>query len=100
MKILRAYAVAVMICVSITSVIASIFIADENARKISLGNESAVAVISSSDEGLLENEINLSHILIEIKNTTKKAASIAPPPLSNIYWLVVNTENLLTQTHK
>jgi len=95
MKILRAYAVAVMICVSITSVIACVFVADENARKISLGNESTVAVINSSDENLYENTVNLSHILSEIRNATEKAASISPPPLSNIYWLIVNSESLL-----
>lgn len=95
MKILRAYAVAAMICLSITSVTACIFIADENAKKISLGSESAVAVINSSDEELYANAVNLSHILIKIKNTAEKAASIAPPPLSNIYWFVINTENLL-----
>lgn len=95
MKILRAYAVAVMICISITSVIACVFIADENARKISFGNEITVAVISSSDEQLRENEVDFSHIIVKIKDTTKKAASISPPPLSNIYWFVVNSESLL-----
>ncbi len=95
MKILRAYAVAVMICLSITSVTACIFVADENARKISLGNESAVAVINSSDEGLYENAVDFSRYLIKIKNATEKAASISPPPLSNIYWFIVNAENLL-----
>ena len=96
MKFLRAYAVAVMICISLTSVTACVFVADENARKISLGNESAVAVISSSDEDLHENAVNLSHVLTKITSTTKKAASIAPPPLSNIYWFIVNSENLLS----
>lgn len=95
MKVLRAYAVAVMICISITSVIACIFVADENARKISLGNESAVAVISSSDVNLYENSVDFSRILINIENATEKAASISPPPLSNIYWFIVNSESLL-----
>ena len=95
MKILRAYVVTAMICISITTVVASIFVADENARKISFGNESAVAVISSSNDNVYENAVNLSETLIKIKNATEKAASIAPPPLSNIYWFIVNAENLL-----
>ncbi len=96
MKILRAYAIAVMICLSVTSVTACIFVADENARRISLGSENAVAVVSSSDEELYENAVNVSDILIKIKNATEKAASIAPPPLSNIYWLIINAESLLS----
>ncbi|MEE1011191.1 MAG: hypothetical protein U0L11_04040 [Acutalibacteraceae bacterium] len=96
MKILRAYAVTVMICLSIISVTACVFVADENARKISFGSESAVAVINSSDEGLSENTVNLSEIFIKIKNVTEKAVSISPPPLSNIYWFIVNSENLLS----
>ena len=85
-----------MICLSVTSVTACIFVADENARRISLGSENAVAVVSSSDEELYENAVNVSDILIKIKNATEKAASIAPPPLSNIYWLIINAESLLS----
>lgn len=95
MRILRLYIIAAMICLSITSVTACVFIADENARKISLGSESAVAVINSSDEELYENAVNLSPALTKIKIATEKAASIAPPPLSNIYWFVINIKSLL-----
>lgn len=95
MKILRAYAVAVMICVSITSVAACVFVADENAKKISFGYESTVAVINSADENLYENAVDFSPVLTKIKNAVKKAASIAPPPVNNIYWFVVNAGSLL-----
>lgn len=95
MKIMRAYAVAVMICFSLTAITACLFIADENARKISFGSENAVAVISSTDENLYENSVNFSHFIESLKDATKKAASFAPPPVSNIYWFMVNSENLL-----
>ena len=88
MKILRAYAVTVIICLSLTSIISGIFVADENARKISLGTESAVVVISSGDERLNEGDINIFPFLEKLKEAAKKAASIAPPPVSNIYWLI------------
>ena len=88
MKILRAYAVTAIICLSLTSIISGIFIADENARKIRLGSESAVVVISSNDEKLNENAINISPALEKLKEAAKKAASIAPPPINNIYWLI------------
>ena len=88
MKILRAYAVTVIICLSLTSIISGIFVADENARKISLGTESAVVVISSGDERLNEGDVNISPALEKLKEAAKKAASIAPPPVSNIYWLI------------
>lgn len=88
MKILRAYAVTVIICLSLTSIISGIFVADENARKISLGTESAVVVISSGDEKLNEGDVNISPALEKLKEAAKKAASIAPPPVSNIYWLI------------
>ena len=86
MKILRAYAVTAIICLSLTSITACIFVADENARKISLDDKSAVVVISSADEKLFENAVNFSKYFEKIKTATEKAASIAPPPINNIYW--------------
>ena len=88
MKILRAYAVTAIICLSLTSIISGIFVADENARKISLGTESAVVVISSGDKKLNEGDVNISPALEKLKEAAKKAASIAPPPVNNIYWLI------------
>ena len=88
MKILRAYAVIAIICLSLTSIISGIFITDENARKISLGNKAAVVVINSGDEKLNEGEIDISPALEKLEEAAKKAASIAPPPISNIYWLI------------
>lgn len=95
MKILRAYAVTAIICLSITSIAACIFIADENAKKISLGSESAVVVMNTSDEKLYENAVNYSALFEKIKTVAEKAAGFAPPPLNNIYWFAVNSENLL-----
>lgn len=95
MKILRAYAVTAIICLSLTSIAACIFVADENAKKISLGNESAVVVMNSSDEKLYENAVNPSPLFEKIKNAAEKAAGIAPPPFSNIYWFAVNSKTLL-----
>ena len=88
MKIIRAYAVAVIICLSITSIISGIFIADENARKITLGDDTAVVVISSDDERVNEGDMNISPALEMLKEGAKKAAGFAPPPISNIYWLI------------
>lgn len=88
MKILRAYAVTAIICLSLTSIISGIFVADENARKISLGTKSAVVVISSGDKKLNEGDVNISPALEKLKEAAKKAASIAPPPVNNIYWLI------------
>ncbi len=45
MKLFRAYIITVIICTSIFSTVACMFIADENARKISLGEEYAVVTI-------------------------------------------------------
>lgn len=95
MKILRAYAVTAIICISITSIIACIFIADESAKKISLGYESAVVVFDSTDENLHEEAVNPMPFVEKIKRAAEKAASIAPPPVSNIYWFAVNTKSLL-----
>ncbi len=95
MKILRAYAVTAIICISLTSIIACVFIADESAKKISLGDESAVVVFSSTDENLYEKAVNPMPIFEKIKNAAEKAASIAPPPVSNIYGFAVNTQNLI-----
>ncbi len=95
MKILRAYAVTAIICISITAITACIFVADENAKKISLGSESAVVVLNSSDRKLCNNAVDYYTAFEKIKNATKKAAGFAPPPFSNIYWFAVNSKNLL-----
>lgn len=95
MKIFRAYAVTAIICLSLTSIFACIFIADESAKKITLGDESAVVVLSSADEKLYEQAVNPMPIIEKIKQAAERAASIAPPPVSNIYWFAVNSENLL-----
>lgn len=86
MKILRAYAVIAIICLSLTAISACIFVADENAKKISLGSECAVVVMSTSDEKLYEKAVNTSDVFKKIIDAAEKAAGIAPPPVSNIYW--------------
>lgn len=92
MKIFRAYIIAAIICISLTTIAACIFIADESAKRITLGDESTVIVFSSEDKPLGENEINPLPVIEKIKEGAKKAASIAPPPISNIYWFFVNYE--------
>lgn len=96
LKILRAYAVTAIICLSLTSIIFCIFTADENAKKISLGSETAVVVISSGDDKLNEGDINISPALEKLKEAAEKAASLAPPPINNIYWFAVNSEMRLS----
>lgn len=96
MKILRAYAVTAIICLSLTSIAACIFIADENTKKISVGSESAVVVMSTSDEKLYENAVNPSAVIGKIMNAAEKAAGFAPPPFNNLYWFAVNAEKLLS----
>lgn len=90
MKTLRAYIITAIICISITTIVACIFIADESARRITLGDKSTVIVFGSNDEPLDENEINPLPVIEKIKDGAKKAAEIAPPPISNIYWFFVN----------
>ena len=88
MKILRAYAVTAIICLSLTSIISGIFIADENTKRVSLGTKSTVVVMGSGDEKVNNGEIDLYPALEKLKKAAKKAAGIAPPPISNIYWLI------------
>lgn len=88
MKIFRAYILTVMACVSIASTVACIFIADENAKKISLGESSAVVVMNNSSETLGNNEINPLPAIRKIAEKAEKAVGIAPPPINNIYWFI------------
>lgn len=92
MKIFRAYVITVIACLSITVLTACMFIADENAKKISLGEEHAIIVLNSAEASLDEKAINPLPFFSKLKENAKKAASIAPPPISNIYWLIVNSE--------
>lgn len=88
MKIFRAYIITVIACISIASTLACIFIADENAKKISLGEKYAVVVMNNSEETLDENEVNPLPAIQRIAEGIKRAASLAPPPVSNIYWFI------------
>lgn len=99
-KIFRAYIITAMVCLCVTSVIASVFVAEENAKKITLGQENAVLVLSSTDEKYYTDPVNPLPFLEKLKEGAKKAASIAPPPISNIYWFVFNSEKLMNQTQK
>ena len=91
MKILKAYIITAIVCISIFSTIACIFIADENARKIALGEEYAVVAMTDSAE---KSEANPLHVIDRIAQEIKRAASIAPPPINNIYWIMKGiTEN-------
>lgn len=89
MKIFRAYIITAIICISITALAASIFVADENARKITLGEKPAVVVMNRNEKPIKSYEIDASPILEKIKNAVKRAASIAPPPVNNIYWIIL-----------
>lgn len=85
MKILRVYIITVILCISIFSTVACIFIADENARKIALGEEYAVVAMNNSAEKSAANPLP---VIDRIAEEIKRAASIAPPPINNIYWLM------------
>lgn len=89
MKILRAYIMTAAVCISITSIIAGMFVADENAKKISLGQEYAVVMLSGEGK-LREDAVNPLPLIEKIADGAKKAASLAPPPISNIYWFISN----------
>ena len=82
-----------MIFASITALTASVFVADESAKKITLGEKATVVVIGSREAPASENEIDVSPLLKKIKDEIKKAAGIAPPPISNFYWIAVTSEN-------
>ena len=88
MKLFRAYIITVIACLSIASTVACIFIADENARKISLGEDYAVVAMKNRSDSEYENHFNLLPIINGISEKIKKATSIAPPPVSNIYWFI------------
>lgn len=81
MKLFRAYIIAVVICISVTTMTGCIFIADETAKRVSLGEESAVVVINSADEKLYDNTVNITPIIEKIIEAIKKAAAISLPPL-------------------
>ena len=91
MKILRAYLITAMVCISVFSTVGCIFIADENARKIALGEEYAIVAMNNSDE---KSGTNPLPVMGRIAEEIKRAASIAPPPINNIYWFMKGiTEN-------
>lgn len=94
MKLLRAYVITVIITISIASTVACVFIADENAKKISLGEEYTVVVMKNPAQKVEENEINSFPVLNRIAESIEKAAGFAPPPINNIYWFIKRiTEN-------
>ena len=95
MKLFRAYIITAVVCISITASLSAAFVVDENAKRITLGQENAVLVYSSADEEYYSDSYNPLPLLEKLKKGAEKAAGIAPPPISNIYWFVVNTEKLM-----
>ena len=95
MKFFRAYIITAVVCLSITTSLSAIFIADENAKKITLGQDSAMLVFGSNDESFYPDSYNPMPLIEKLKNGIEKAAGIAPPPISNIYWFVVNSKNIM-----
>lgn len=96
MKLFRAYIIAAVVCISITTMTGCIFIADETAKKVSLGEESAVVVLSSTDEKLYDDTVNPMPVIEKIKEAAKKAAAFAPLPINSIYWCAVSSEKMLS----
>lgn len=94
MKLFRAYIIAVVVCISIAIMTGCIFIADETAKKVSLGEESAVVVINSVDEKLYDNTVNIAPITEKLAETIKKAAAFLPPPINSIYYVIQMTRVL------
>ena len=80
MKLFRAYIITVIISISIASTVACVFIADENARKISLGEEYTVVVMKNSAQKVEEYEVNSLPMLTEVAESIEKAARFLPPP--------------------
>lgn len=95
MKIFRAYIITAVVCLCITSGVAAVFVADENAKKITLGQENAVLVLSSADEKYYSDSVNPLPFLEKLKESAEKAASIAPPPINNIYWFIANSKRIM-----
>ena len=95
MKIFRAYIIIAVVCLCVTSAISAFFVADETAKKITLGEDYAVLVLNSEDESLYSEPFNPMPILQKLKEGAKKAAGIAPPPIGNIYWFAVNSKNAM-----
>ena len=95
-KIFRAYIITAVVCLSITSSLSAIFTVEENARRITLGEESTVVVFSSTDEEYYSDSFNPLPLLEKLGKGAEKAAGIAPPPISNIYWFIVNSKKLMS----
>ncbi len=95
MKIFRAYIITAVVCFCITSAVSAFFVADENAKKITLGEEYAVLVLNSTDEKYYSDTVNPMPILEKLKEGAEKAAGIAPPPVGNIYWFIVNSKSVM-----
>lgn len=95
MKIFRAYIITAVVCLCVTSSLSAVFVADENAKKITLGQENTVLVFSSTDEKYYPDSVNPMPLLEKLKEGAEKAAGIAPPPISNIYWFVVNSGKIM-----
>ncbi len=88
MKLFRAYIITVVVCISIATMTGCFFIADETAKKVSLGEESAVVVINSADEKLYGNTVNITPVIEKFIQTIKKAAAYMPPPVNSVYYFI------------
>jgi len=59
-------------------------------------SENYAVVSANTSEPLSQNEVNIPLPSADLVQKMKEAASVAPPPVSNIYWFWVNTKILLS----
>lgn len=82
--------IAMILVISLTFSAVCIFTADEAAKKVTLGENRAVLVLGSDSEKLDDGTTDLAGYFEKAKAAIETAASIAPPPISNIYFLIKN----------
>ncbi len=93
MKTFRIYIVCAIFIVSSTLGCAFVCVADENARKISLGAQSAAVAVSFSNEELPSETTNLLETVSKLKENAKKAAGFIPPPFGCLYKIATIARN-------
>lgn len=83
----RKYVIIMVVFICLTFAVSCVFIADESARKVCLGDSGAMLAFGSTSESIGNNITDISPYIGRLTEIMKRAAVIAPPPVSSFYYL-------------
>lgn len=95
LRILRRYFMVTFVCLCVCALACGIFVAENNTRRLRAG-ESAARVVLSQQEDQLSLQTGRGDFSLQttVHPQVDSLLRFAPPPISNLYWVVQSVAQL------